>query len=241
MALLKSIDNVPGIDYYEYRDQDYYGKYVYRVRVKLPCVRYTWAVKTPDELDEKLNPKKKAYYGSVRKGDRQDFTDNLPALKAFVEYRNKMKSDKSGMIRIEAQTIAVFSNDLQLLKEIEQIDPSLSYDYTESQRSDYAGIKHFVNEPKHKYRIYLKSKRIPDTFAPDLKDLLERMTNLYASNALELWLQDAHQQASHWRYRYANPSHFIDYDDESTLSYLMLMHGDYFGKRYKLEKRPDTV
>jgi hypothetical protein len=240
MALLKSIDNVPGIDYYDYRDQDYYGKYVYRVRVKLPCVRYTWSVKTPEELDDKLKSKKNTY-GSVRKHDRIAFTDNLPALKEFVTYRNKLKESKLGMIRIESDTVAIFSNDLALLKEIEQIDPSLSYDYTECQKSDYAGIKQFVNEPKHKFRIYLKSKRISDTFPTELRELLERMTTLHPSNSLDIWLKDAHQSRGHWKYRYSSPSHFIDYDDESTLSYLMLLHGGIFGKRYKLEKRPDNV
>ena len=35
--------------------------------------------------------------------------------------------------------------------------------------------------------------------------------------------------------------HYIDYDDEATLSYLSLMHDGVFGKRYKLEKRPDPT
>lgn len=238
MSLLKPVDNVPGINFYDYRDSDYYSKYSYRARFKLPCVRYTWSCKTPEELDEKLTKKS---YGSVRKADRAIYTDNLPTLKEFVEFRNQVKKDKTAMIRIESDTVAIFSNDLALLKSIEKIDPSLSYDYTETQKSDYAGIKHFVNEPKHKYRVYFKGKRLSDKFPSELRDLLERMTTLYPSGALEEWLKDAHQYVGHWRYRYGNPSHFIDYDDESTLSYLMLLHGEIFGKRYKLEKRPDTV
>jgi hypothetical protein len=238
MALLKSIDNVPGINYYEYRDNDYYNKYSFRVRVKLPCVRYTWSCKTPEDLDKKLTTKS---YGSVRKTDRATYNDYLPTLKEFVKYRNQVKTDKTAMIRIEADTVAIFSNDLSLLKSVEQIDPSLSYDYTEVQKSDYAGVKHFVNEPKHKYRIYLKGKRLTDNFPKELKELLDRMEGLYPSNALTQWLSDAHYRVGHWQYRYANPGHFIDYDDESTLSYLMLLYGEIFGKRYKLEKRPDTI
>jgi len=238
MALLKSVDNVPGIDYYDYRDSDYYNKYSYRARFKLPCVRYTWSVKTPEELDEKLTTKS---YGSVRKTDRATYTDYLPTLKAFVEFRNQVKTDKTAMIRIEYDTVAVFSNDLQLLKSVEAIDPSLKYDYTEAQKSDYAGIKHFVHEPKHKYRIYLKGKRLTDEFPKELKELLDRMEGLHPSGALMEWLKDAHHRVGHWSYRYGNPSHFIDYDDESTLSYLMLLYGGIFGKRYKLEKRPDTI
>jgi hypothetical protein len=44
-----------------------------------------------------------------------------------------------------------------------------------------------------------------------------------------------------WTFRYTSAAHFIDYDDESTLSYLALMHGEVLGKKYKLEKRPDIV
>ena len=44
-----------------------------------------------------------------------------------------------------------------------------------------------------------------------------------------------------WKYRYTNANHFIEYDDESTLSYLALMHGEILGKRYKLEKRPEPI
>ena len=237
MALLKSVDNVPGINYYDYRENDYYNKYAYRVRFKLPCVRYTWSCKTPVELDKKLTTKT---YG-VQKKDRTVFVDNLPTLREFVTFRNMVKKDKTGMIRIEFNTVAIFSNDLQLLKSVESIDPSLSYDYTQVQKSDYAGIKHFVNEPTHKYRIYLKGKRLTDDFPGELKDLIDRLDGLYPSGALKEWLLDAHYRVGQWQYRYANPGHFIDYDDESTLSYLMLVHGDVFGKRFKLEKRPDTV
>jgi hypothetical protein len=54
MALLKSVDNVPGINFYEYRDREFYNKYDYRMRVKIPCVKYTWYCKKPEDLDTKL-------------------------------------------------------------------------------------------------------------------------------------------------------------------------------------------
>ena len=44
-----------------------------------------------------------------------------------------------------------------------------------------------------------------------------------------------------WRYRFSSSTHFIDYDDESILSYIALMHGDMLGKRYKLEKLPEDI
>jgi hypothetical protein len=44
-----------------------------------------------------------------------------------------------------------------------------------------------------------------------------------------------------WKQRYSSASYFIDYDDESTLSYLALLYGEMLGKKYKLEKRADPV
>ena len=241
MALLKSVDNVPGIDFYEYRDSEFYNKYVYRARLKLEGIRFTWFAKTPDELRDRVTSKK------FSQQDLPVITENLEALCNFIDWRNQRKKDKKATVRNEYHTAAVFSNDLTLLQEIKNIGQDLAVDFTEVQTAQYAGIKHFVGEPKHKFRIYLKSKRIKDksTFLQDFNDLLERSEHLHPSPALNMWLKDAindkHSNYSYWRYAFTSSSHFIDYDDESTLSYLALMYDGMLGKKYKLEKRPDPV
>jgi hypothetical protein len=242
MGLLKSVDNVPGIDYYEYRDEDYYNKYTFRVRFKLPGARYTWYCKTPEDLDKRLEGKN-LQYSNIRSEDRQEVIAKRQAIKNFITWRNSKRKEKTATIRVEHNTVAVFSNDLQMLKDLEKIDPTLEYDYTEVQKAEYAGTKHFVNEPKHKFRIYLKSKRVSSDFAKDLSDLINRTPTLYPSDALKIWLREAVKQGnqSHWRYRYCSSSYSINYNDESTLSYIALMHGDMLGKRYKLEKRPEAT
>ena len=40
MGLLKSVNDVPGIDYYEYRDGLYYNSHEYRMRVSIPHGAY---------------------------------------------------------------------------------------------------------------------------------------------------------------------------------------------------------
>jgi hypothetical protein len=241
MGLLKSVDNVPGIDYYEYRDEDYYNKYSFRVRFKLPGARYTWYCKTPEDLDKRLGNKHK--YSNIRDEDKADVIAKQQAIKDFITWRNLKRKEKTATIRVEHNTVAVFSNDLQMLKDLEKIDPTLEYDYTEVQKAEYAGTKHFVKEPKHKFRIYLKSKRVTNDFAKDLLELINRTPTLYPSDALKIWLREAVKPGSqfNWKYRYCSSSYSINYDDESTLSYLALMHGDMLGKRYKLEKRPEAT
>lgn len=242
MALLKSVSNVPGIDFYDYRDSQYYNKYEYRARFNLRGIRYTWYVKNHAELDHKIN-NSKGYYG-IRKEDKEIVNDNLSALKAFITWRNDRKTDKLAMIRIEGNTIAAFSNDLNLLKTLENIDSKVVVDYTQVQCNAFIGVKSFVAEPKHNYRVYLKSKRVTTEFAKDLHELLSRSKDLYPSDALRYWLVNS-QNYSHpsysWRYRWSSASHFIDYDDVSTISYLLLIHGDMMGKRYKLEKRAEPI
>ena len=81
MGLLKSIDDVPGIDYYEYRDSDYYNKYSYRARFSIVGVRYTWYVKDPQEFEDRLL-KGKGFY-SLKPKDKVEVVNVLPCLLAL--------------------------------------------------------------------------------------------------------------------------------------------------------------
>ena len=218
MGLLKSVNNVPGIDFYEYRDNDYYNKFKYRARFYLFGVRYTWYSKTSADFIRRINNTKKNGYLSIRKEDRAQILSNIDTITAFIDWRDARKIDKTASIRVEHNTVAVFSNDLELLR------------------------TYFVKEPKHKYRVYFKSRMIEGTFVEQIRDLINRTKELHPSDSLKHWL---HMYTINyifsWKYRYTNANHFIEYDDESTLSYLALMHGEILGKRYKLEKRPEPI
>ncbi len=237
MGLLKSIDNVPGIDYYDYRDYDYYSKYVYRARFAITGVRYTWYCNTADEYLERLNGR--GWY-SMKAKEKDTILQNVENITNFINWRNKVKKLKTCTIRIESNSVAVFSNDLTFLKNIEQEIPGVSIDYTEVQKAPYFGVKYFVRNPKHKYRVYLKPIRVDADTIVSLKDVIKRTKFIYPSSALRFWTANALNNQGNYRYRWLSASHFIDYDDEHNLSYLSLMLDKVLGKRYKLEKRPDT-
>lgn len=240
MGLLKSVNNVLGIDYYEYRDTDYYGKYCYRVRFTIPAIRYATYEKDFEGVMRRYNTK--TGWKKIRDADRDDVTENLESYKKFIEYRNTMKENKTGLIRVEHNFVSVFSNDLALLKSVEDIKPDVHYDYTQVQTHNFVGVKAFVNDPAHKYRVYFKTKMIEGSFVKQLEDLLTRTKELYPSPSLKYWVQGYQDRSTYsWRYRYTNANHFIEYDDESVLSYLALMHGEILGKRYKLIKRPEAI
>lgn len=242
MGLLKSVYDVSGVDFYEHRDQIYYNKYEYRARFELKGVRYTWFIKKDiQELVDRLDSPA-TYYNRISY-DREDIRQNLPKLEAFLNWRNETKKKKTAMIRVEHNTVAVFSSDLQELKNIENAIPGIVVDYTQAQTSNYVGVKQFARQPKYKFRVYLKSKRIESSFAVDLNELFQKNSELHPCDSLRYWAKGASlsEKRHQWRYRYSSACHFIEYDNESTLSYLALMYGDMLGKRYKLEKRPDPV
>jgi hypothetical protein len=240
MGLLKLADDNSDVDFYEYRDQHYYNKYEYRARFNLVGVRYTWYIKSDiQELVERLEAPVTSYHRLAY--ERDEVRENLAILASFLKWRNELKTKKNSTIRIEHNTVGVFSNDLQELKNITTSLPGIEVDYTQAQISNYIGIKHFMRKPKHKFRIYLKSRRVEGAFAEDLHKMFKKNKSLHPSPALRHWAKGSVGQQNSWRYRFSNASHFIDYDDESTLSYLALLYGDMLGKRYKLEKRPDPI
>ena len=55
MGLLKLATDIQGIDFHDYRDSDYYGKYKYRVRFSIEGVRYAMYEKNFDGLMKRYN------------------------------------------------------------------------------------------------------------------------------------------------------------------------------------------
>jgi hypothetical protein len=119
MGLLKLATDTPGIDFYDYRDSDYYGKYKYRVRFSLEGVRYAMYEKNFDGLMKRYNLL--SGWKKIKDLDRPVVTENLEALGKFIDFRNMLKENNTGVVRIESNRISIFSNDLDLLKTSETI------------------------------------------------------------------------------------------------------------------------
>jgi hypothetical protein len=228
---------IDGIEFIDQRASLYYNKFKYRARFHCRGVTLAWFNYTIDEIVEKIKKFPTRFSGA-----------NSKHIMDFYTWKIATKKNKTATVRIEGEVASVFSNDLDLLKTLENI--GCHVDYTEVDDTIISGVKYFVREPKHKYRIYLKSKRVNDDFRTKLQNFIERYkdtdTVIIPSGSLAHWLKDDSNYVRgswsyHWNKSYTSSNYFIDYDDESTLTLFSLMFSGIISKSYKLEKRPDPV
>jgi len=230
-----------GINHIDYRTL-YYSKYQYRARVYANGI-YLCNFRSTREEFEKTLKKHKKHSSDV----------NIDMLVKFAQWKNKQKIDKKGQftIRIENNIASIFSNDLYFLKELQSI--GLNVDYTAIEDVVPVGKKYFVNEPKFKHRIYLKSKRVSDEFPEKLQAMFDRYsgtgTQISPSVALRNWTSShdafpsmiSSYYSNSWRSRYCSSHFFIDYNDESFITLFALMFDGMISKKYALLKQPEST
>ena len=245
MGLLKLVKNhteSPGIDFHEFRDILYYDKYKYRARISISGVRYTMYTKTIQSFARLINRTGEyTSYSTIPPTQLAEVRQNMDLISNYITYRNDIQKNKLGSIRIEGNRVSVFSNELSVLQRLTELGNS-KIDYTEVIMGDFTGVKYFVNKPKYNFRVYLKRKRIELATIKDFSNVINKTKDLYPSSSLSAWLLattvgSARFKYYSWQYNHSSTTHFIDFDNESTLSYLALMYGEYLGHRYKLEKR----
>jgi hypothetical protein len=226
MESLKSTESI--INKYEERDHYYYNKFKYRAKFNLKGIRASIYCNDKIDLPNQLDRPRSRFF--------KDWSDiNIKPISNWIDWRNLNKPNKLMTYRIEGNSISVFSNDLALLESLKTLGKDVSIEYTEVKNVlTYVGTKTFIREPKHKFRIHLKAVKVDNSVLDNLRSMITNNTSLYPSQAFEYWLSIMPRT---WKHRYTNAAHFIDYDDESMLSYLLLVHGNIFGKKYKLEKR----
>jgi hypothetical protein len=199
-------------------------------------------VKTFPEF-KKLIAKQSTYAGNRGKRIKEEIAKiDLPSIERYLAF--KQTNSKNVSFRVEGGTAAVFSNDLNLLKELENVAPGIgTIDYTEVDQSIPQGTKYYVKKPPHNYRVYVKSKRIEESTKDGLRRFIDRYkdtgTVVVPSNAFSHWLDEDQKSTWYWNAMYMSSHYYIDFDEESTDTLFSLMFGDLIHRRYKLEKRPE--
>ena len=236
MASLKLADKSCDINYYDYRDTLFYRKFKYRLRLQIKYFRYALGCRSVVELENRLN---RGYLGYRNSPDDIKFIkNNIHTYKGLIEFIKTIKKSPDFSIRGEGRCLSVFGNDLTVFLDLSK-NLKVQYDITEAIAGQDTGIKYFFRMPKHEYRIYLKNKTVSSDFAKSLKSILDNNSkSLTASHALNKWVNITDGNRL-YQQKYCRANYYIDYSDESMLSYLILVNGDMFGKKYKLEKRQD--
>lgn len=238
LSRLKQIRS-DGIRFIDQRDSLYYNKFKYRARFYCTGISIIWFCKTLDEVNQRYKSRPTRFKHAAQ-----------PTINNFFNWKlanSKLPKETRATIRMENDVAAIFSNDLNYLKTLESLGASV--DYTEVDESIPEGVKYFKNEPAHKYRLHLKSKRVKDDFALKLAKWVDRYkdtdTVIKPSNALNAWLSLAKApytqnpySTGNWRLQWTSSHYFIDYDDESTLTLFMLMFDSMAYKKYRLLKQP---
>lgn len=239
MALLQLPQKrTDGIEFIDQRSSLYYSKYTYRARVHCSGITLCWFCKDETDIQKRANKHPKRWKNA-----------DVPTITKFFNWKSEQEKlkgpNKKATVRIEGNVASVFSNDLDLLKTLGSIGAPV--DYTIVDESVPQGTKYFVNQPKYKFRLYLKAKRVPEGFSDRLASFFKRYegtsTKMSLSPSLKQWLKPIpvmHLTSwATWKRTYCSSNFFVDYNDESTLTLFTLMFDGMIHRTYKLEKRPD--
>lgn len=220
----------------EHRRILYYKKYLYRARFDAPGIYYTHYANDATKLRVLLEKRIRNFssiHGRVGAIAAGRITVDYEFLERYINWRNLNQDEIA--VRMESSSCSVFSNDLSLLQEL--VDLGAQVSYTKAELSVNPNIMTLIN-PKHKYRVYLKGKTVPNEFHHSLMDFLDTHCNtLFPSKSLNKWLCRGDTTYIGWKHRTLYPSFFIEYDTESIDTLLGLFLTGYLGKTYIIEKR----
>ena len=214
-SLQLKIDNRPNL---------YWNKFQYRARVRIDGLRMTYGARSVDDVSKNVE------YAKTY-GRRLPVIDYI-SIDKWLDF--KIANKDKVLIRIEGDTAGVFSNDLGCLQSLES-KGIIPLDYTQACSVEPNGIMYFKNDPKYKYRSYMRAKRIEDGTKQDIRDFIKRY-DLKPCNALDEWLNGT-------KYKlvsscYVPNTYFIAYDDDKMPMLMSIILPGLFNKHYKVEKRP---
>lgn len=219
----------------ESRTSLYYNKFKYK------CSFYLWGSHKLliyyKNFDNFLLACKNYKGNSFRKYSKTELKllveNNSSNLKLLLDiYKERKENDC--ILRCENGNVTIFSNELSYLKSIHDILKINDFNFYEVEKTTN-GIKTFAREPKHNYRLYLRTCKITSKQKIELLETIVKNKDLYPSSALKQWLIQPNY--INWYGTYLTSNYFIDYDNESTLSLFGIFHGYLISKTFKLEQK----
>jgi hypothetical protein len=120
---------------------------------------------------------------------------------------------------IESRTMRIYTNDLELLKEIDQLD------YVTRKRYSQVSVNRPKNtvalkNPQHKFRSYFRETRITREERSAIQQFLAGQTDCRIGQGLKDWLDEEYTRYSS---KYTREYFFVDYDHASWLTMFNLV------------------
>lgn len=224
----------------EHKSALFYNKYEYRISFDLHGAWRTNYCDNISQFDEKINDLTTTYsgYNFVPRLEEELKKIDRTLIAKFIYWRglNYQRGSKQNSMTISTQSdsVKIYTNDVAIINEIKQ----LGFDNVVTTKVTISiphGVMLFANPPPSNYRTYFKYKRVDEDFRSNLRDFLTQNTNLQQSSALRRWLGIT---GPRWSKQWLSQTYFVDYENESMKTMLVLMFGNtYIGKHYELKQR----
>lgn len=220
------------------RENLYFGRYKYRCTVRIYAVHLFKDARNAAEIQQRLSDL----------NQRVIFTWELPLsisstndIEVFVRWKTNHESQRSSFnLMITRDTASVYSNDITIIQslsnDLRRCDPvvvdSIKLHYSQT-RPDYESGVLYRKNPKHRYRMYLQSRRYSQIERQELAEFLSEQ-EVSVGESLAYWLDgDSSRIGIYW----SLPHLSFDYDDECIATLVALKFNDTIRKIYRIVQK----
>lgn len=232
------------------RVKPYFEKYKYKALLKLNMMGYFRDITTYEKFERRLNDKISlfGYYPGGSKTLRtikqmvdSEGEDHLTKLSEVINWRQNNTTEVKYVIR--HNSVEIYSSDLTVLTDLVLKVKTLNikaYLYESDILKNYDREVVYHREPKHKFRVYLRQKRLTKESTLELKNFIDGH-GLSISPSMKYYMNnvlfgDGYARPTPARLQLAT-SNYIDIDDEKYITVLSLTYPDIVRKVCRIEKR----
>lgn len=223
----------------------YYNKYKYSATIVVNGARYLMKYPDINKFEYYCISKERRWRHKYNKKDFEKDYD-IELIQLLQDFLIPIRDKKEGIIRTEESTISLYTNSVDILEQFNSITPGI--EFVEVIPAPPKTM-YFSETPEYGYRVYMKSKRLTVGDYDIIENTIKKKTDsgtIKISDSLKDHLHRRHivRHGNVWGpswYPVMSSTYFINYNDESTLTYLQLVFPDCLGKVFKLEKRPEKV
>jgi hypothetical protein len=223
----------------ESRQNLYFGKYKYRCSLTIEGIQYFKRTKDTHNLNETIEELSQSGWSRWRKPFYREFTINI---KHFIEWRiaNEWRVEEFKLV-IGEDTVNVYANDVAVANSIYcQFENT---DISETMKLSYATIRPDYDEqviyrvnPRHKYRVYLRSRKYTLEEREELRNFLSQ-NSVKLSDSLAHWLTNSPSFSWNKNTYWAWDHLCFDYDEEYIVTLLALKFDGVIRKICRIEKK----